>query len=403
MMKAVDRFLKYVSFDTQSDEDSTTFPSSLKQKELAKYLVQELHELGVENAFMDEYGYVYAYLESKAKSEKTIGLISHMDTSPDAPGNNIHPRIVEVLGDDIEIGNGLKLAKEDLKDKIGHHLIVTDGTTLLGADDKSGIAIIMSVVEYVLTHDGIYPNIVVCFTPDEEVGRGTDHFNYEWYKKVAKDAYTYTVDGGDVNEINYETFNAASVKVTVHGKSIHPGSAKDKMINAQIVAMELFMKLPSQERPEHTENYEGFYHLTNMSGTVANANMSFIIRDHDRQLFEAKKAYFFKIVEEINQQYGQIVDVVIEDSYYNMKSEIMKKPKLITIVKKALKAHGLNQKEIPIRGGTDGARLSFEGIPCPNLGTGGENFHGPLEYLDIEDFEKIISVIIQMLNEIIHD
>lgn len=403
MMKAVDRFLKYVSFDTQSDEDSTTFPSSLKQKELAKYLVQELHELGVENAFMDEYGYVYAYLESKAKSEKTIGLISHMDTSPDAPGNNIHPRIVEVLGDDIEIGNGLKLAKEDLKDKIGHHLIVTDGTTLLGADDKSGIAIIMSVVEYVLTHDGIYPNIVVCFTPDEEVGRGTDHFNYEWYKKVAKDAYTYTVDGGDVNEINYETFNAASVKVTVHGKSIHPGSAKDKMINAQIVAMELFMKLPSQERPEHTENYEGFYHLTNMSGTVANANMSFIIRDHDRQLFEAKKAYFFKIVEEINQQYGQIVDVVIEDSYYNMKSEIMKKPELITIVKKALKAHGLNQKEIPIRGGTDGARLSFEGIPCPNLGTGGENFHGPLEYLDIEDFEKIISVIIQMLNEIIHD
>lgn len=403
MMKAIDRFLKYVSFDTQSDEDSTTFPSSLKQKELAKYLVQELHELGVENAFMDEYGYVYAYLESKAKSEKTIGLISHMDTSPDAPGNNIHPRIVEVLGEDIEIGNGLKLSKEDLKDKIGHHLIVTDGTTLLGSDDKSGIAIIMSVVEYVLTHDGIYPNIVVCFTPDEEVGRGTDHFNYEWYKKVAKDAYTYTVDGGDVNEINYETFNAASVKVTIHGKSIHPGSAKDKMINAQIVAMELFMKLPSQERPEHTENYEGFYHLTNMSGTVANASMSFIIRDHDRQLFEAKKAYFLKIVAEINQQYGQIVDVVIEDSYYNMKSEIMKKPELITIVKKALKAHGLEPKEIPIRGGTDGARLSFEGIPCPNLGTGGENFHGPLEYLDIEDFEKIISVIIQMLNEIIHD
>ncbi len=402
-MKAIDRFLKYVTFDTQSDEDSTTFPSSLKQKELAKYLVQELHDLGIENAFMDEYGYVYAYLESKAKSEKTIGLISHMDTSPDAPGNNIHPRIVEVLGDDIEIGNGLKLSKEDLKDKIGHHLIVTDGTTLLGADDKSGIAIIMAVVEYVLTHDGVYPNVVVCFTPDEEVGRGTDHFNYEWYKKVAKDAYTYTVDGGDINEINYETFNAASVKVTVHGKSIHPGSAKDKMINAQIVAMELFMKLPMQERPEHTENYEGFYHLTNMSGNVACANMSFIIRDHDRQEFEKKKAYFLKIVDEINQQYGAIVDVVIEDSYYNMKSEIMKQPELITIVKKAFKAHNLNPKEIPIRGGTDGARLSFEGIPCPNLGTGGENFHGPLEYLDIEDFEKIIDVILQMLNEIIHD
>ncbi len=403
-MDAVERFLKYVAFDTQSQEDSSTFPSTLKQKKLGEYLLAELKGLGVKEAHMDEYGYVYAYIAGSHASSKTIGLISHMDTSPDAPGHDIHPRIVTVNNEDIAIGNHLKLSKEELKNKIGHRLIVTDGTTLLGADDKSGIAIIMSVVEHVLNHaDQNYPNIVVCFTPDEEVGRGTDHFDYEWYKRMAPDAYTYTVDGGAIEEINYETFNAASAKVLIHGKSIHPGSAKNRMINAQIVAMELFNMLPPLERPEHTDNYEGFFHLTNMTGDVSEASLSFIIRDHDRQLFENRKIILQKAVEEINRRYGDVAECTIVDSYYNMRSEIMKKPALVSLVKNAMAQFNITPIEKPIRGGTDGARLSFEGIPCPNLGTGGENFHGPLEYLDIDDFRMMIKIIIEMLNAVVHE
>lgn len=401
-MKPVERFLKYVSFDTQSKEESETFPSTLKQLELGKHLYDELKSLGIENVRMDEYGYVYAKIPSNCGSNQTLGLISHMDTSPDASGKNINPRIVTFNGEDIVLENGLKLAKEDLLGKEEHNLIVTDGSTLLGADDKAGIAIIMSFVECIIHTETKHPNIIVCFTPDEEVGAGTDHFDFKWYLESSENAYTYTVDGGDISEINYETFNAASAKITILGKSIHPGSAKNKMINAQLVAAEFIFMLPQQERPEHTEGYEGFYHLTSMSGDVSLANLNYIIRDHNRCNFEKRKEKMLEIAKVINDKYGEeIVKVSIEDSYYNMKEKIIERMDLITIVQSAMMKNGINPVEVPIRGGTDGARLSFEGIPCPNLGTGGENFHGPLEYLDIDDFMKMIEVIKTISNLLI--
>ena len=393
-MKPVERFLKYVSFDTQSKDDSSTFPSTLKQLELAKYLLAELKSLGVINAHLDEFGYVYAKIESNCNSSKTLGLIAHMDTAPDASGENIKPKIVTFDGNDIVLENGLILDKNDLKGKIGHQLVVTDGTTLLGADDKAGIALIMSFVDYIMHTEEEYPNIVVCFTPDEEVGAGTDHFNFDWYKENAKDAFTYTIDGGDIREINYETFNAASAKIKIHGKSIHPGSAKDKMVNSALVALEFISLLPENERPEHTENYEGFYHLTSIEGEVSLTTLSFIIRDHDKEMFECRKEKMLSIAKMINDKYGyDAVEIIIEDSYYNMKEKILEKRELLDVVIDALKKNGLSPIEVPIRGGTDGARLSFEGIPCPNLGAGGENFHGPLEYLDIDDMNKMLEVI----------
>lgn len=403
-MDAVKRFLQYVGFDTQSQEESSTFPSTLKQKKLGQFLLEELISLGIQDARMDEYGYVYAKIPSNCGSKKTLGLISHMDTSPDASGKDIHPRIVKYEGGDIKVSEGLYLTEEELKNKIGHELVITDGTTLLGADDKAGIAIIMSVVEAVLKENRPHPNFIVCFTPDEEVGAGTDHFDFEWYRKNASDAYTYTMDGGDIQEINYETFNAASAKVTIHGRSIHPGSAKDRMLNAQIVAMDYFAHLPTLERPEHTENYQGFYHLTGMEGDVSNAHLSFIIRDHNRMKFEERKEYMHRVAEELNHQYGEgTIHVEIEDSYYNMREPILEKKALLDLAKKALCKNKIEPVERPIRGGTDGARLSFEGIPCPNLGTGGENFHGPLEYLDTHDFKMMIQVVIDLAYLLIED
>lgn len=393
-MKAIERFLKYVSFDTQSDEESLTSPSTEKQKKLGAYLLQELKDMGVDDAHMDEYGYVYGFIPSNCDSKNTIGLISHMDTSPDASGKDIHPHFVTFHGEDIEIGNGKKLTKEELKGKEGHELIVTDGTTLLGADDKAGIAIIMEMVYQRMDSKKDYPNFIICFTPDEEVGRGTEHFNYDWYKERAKNAITYTMDGGRIEEINYETFNAASAKITIHGKSIHPGSAKDKMINSQIVAMELFRLLPENERPEHTENYEGFYHLTNMKGDVETTQLSFIIRDHSREKFEMRKEKMKEVVATINEKYhDQLVELVLKDSYYNMREIIEKHFDMIDLVRECMLENGIVAQEIPVRGGTDGATLSFHEIPCPNLGTGGENFHGPLEYLDVTDFYRMIKVL----------
>lgn len=396
-MDAVKRFLQYVGFDTQSQEESSTFPSTLKQKKLGQFLLEELLSLGIQDARMDEYGYVYAKIPSNCGSTKTLGLISHMDTSPDASGKDIHPRIVTYRGGDVKVAEGLYLTADELKNKIGHELVITDGTTLLGADDKAGIAIIMSAIETILKDNRPHPNFIVCFTPDEEVGAGTDHFDFAWYRKNAIDAYTYTMDGGDIEEINYETFNAASAKITVHGRSIHPGSAKDRMLNAQIIAMDYFAHLPTLERPEHTENYQGFYHLTGMEGDVSRAHLSFIIRDHDRKKFEERKEYMHRVAEELNKQYGEgTIQVEIEDSYYNMREPILEKKALLDLAKKALCKNNIEPVERPIRGGTDGARLSFEGIPCPNLGTGGENFHGPLEYLDTHDFKTMIQVVIDL-------
>lgn len=401
-MKAIDRFLKYVSFDTQSDEESTTFPSTEKQKRLGEYLLKELQSLGVKDAHMDEFGYVYGKIPSNVGSSKTLGLISHMDTSPDARGDHIHPRFVTFEGEDISIGNGLVLKKEELKGKEGHTLIVTDGTTLLGADDKAGIAIIMEMVSSFMKSENPHPNLVVCFTPDEEVGRGTEHFDYDWYKKNAPDAYTYTMDGGLIDEISFETFNAASVKITIQGKSIHPGSAKDRMINAQLVAMELISMLPENERPEHTEGYEGFYHLTGMKGEVQEATLSFIIRDHDREKFLERKNTMREIVRKINEKYKEeLVHLVLEDSYYNMKEKILPHMELVRKVEESLVENGITPIERPIRGGTDGASLSYHDIPCPNLGTGGENFHGPLEYLDVTDFDKMIEVLHTLSQKIV--
>lgn len=401
-MDAVKRFLQYVGFDTQSQEESSTFPSTLKQKKLGQHLLDELRSLGIKDVRMDDFGYVYAKVPSNCGSTKTLGLISHMDTSPDASGKDIHPRTILYQGGDVVVCDDLRLTAEELKDKIGHELIITDGTTLLGADDKAGIAIIMSAVETLLKEDRPYPNLILCFTPDEEVGAGTDHFDFAWYRANALDAYTYTIDGGDIREINYETFNAASAKVMIHGRSIHPGSAKDRLLNAQIVAMDYFAHLPSLERPEHTENYQGFYHLTGMQGDVSHALLSFIIRDHDRKRFEERKKYMHAIAYELNLRYGKgTIEVEIEDSYYNMREPILEKKALLYFAKKALSENGVEPIEKPIRGGTDGAHLSFEGIPCPNLGTGGENFHGPLEYLDVHDFKIMIQVVIDLANALI--
>ncbi len=402
MNKEIERFLKYVSFDTQSDEESKTFPSTLKQLDLAKYLYNELLELGVKDVTLSNYGYVYAKIPSNCGSNNTLGLISHMDTSPDASGKNIKPRFVTFFGEDIEISKGLTLLKEELKGKEGHQLIVTDGSTLLGADDKAGLAIIMAVVDYFMNHDIQHPNIAICFTPDEEVGQGTDYFEKELYFNPEQLYFNYTIDGGLISEMSYETFNAASAKVLVRGKSIHPGSAKNKMINSQLVALEFISLLPQKERPEHTEKYEGFYHLTNSSGDVNLTTLSYIIRDHNREIFERRKAKMLDIAKTLNDKYGEgTIEVELEDSYYNMKEMVLLRQDMIDLVLKSMEAHGITPIIEPIRGGTDGARLSFEGLPCPNLGTGGENFHGPLEYLDTNDFMKMIEIIKTMASYLI--
>ena len=390
-MTVSERLLKYVSFDTQSDENSEICPSTEKQRVLGAALVEEMQAMGIRDAHMDEDGYVYGSVEG-AKNAPVIGLIAHMDTSPDCSGKDIRPRIVEYQGGDIVLNaeKGVVMRAADfplLKNSVGKHLIVTDGTTLLGADDKAGIAEILTAVEELLHEDAPHASIRIGFTPDEEIGRGADRFNV---KAFGAD-YAYTVDGGTLGELEYENFNAASALVTVHGRNVHPGYAKNIMVNSQHIAMEFHAMLPTAERPEHTEKYEGFCHLCEMRGEVEESRLEYIIRDHDMKKFERKKAQFAEIAAFLNAKYGEkTVEVQVHDSYYNMREKIEPVMHIVDAAKQAMLDAGVTPSIVPVRGGTDGARLSYEGLPCPNLFTGGENYHGRFEYVPIEDMEACV-------------
>lgn len=400
MQTVTERFLRYVSYDTMSDEFSETCPSSDKQKLLGAALVEEMKEMGIEDARMDENGYVYGTVPGDP-ALPTIGLIAHMDTSPDASGADIKARIVEYTGQDVCLNEekGIYLREEDypaLRNHVGKHLIVTDGTTLLGADDKAGVAEIMAAAEYLLEKGGSHATLKIGFTPDEEIGRGADRFDVAGFGAN----YAYTADGGPVGEIEYENFNAASAKAVFRGLNIHPGSAKDKMVNSQHIAMEFQSLLPVQQRPEYTEGYEGFIHLTDMEGQVERSVLRYIVRDHDLEKFQAKKAVLAAAAEFINRKYGEgTVELTVKDSYYNMKKCIEPCMYVVERAMKAMEAVGMEPKAVPIRGGTDGARLSYEGLPCPNLCTGGENYHGRFEYIPVEDMERCVQMLVKILTD----
>ena len=403
-MNAVERFLKYVTYDTQSDEHSQTTPTTEKQKVLGAALAEELNQLGLHNAHMDEFGYVYAWLPATPGCEGTpcVGLIAHMDTAPSAPGAGVTPRIVHYEGGDIVLNEEKQILMraaefESLANYVGQDLIVTDGTTLLGADDKAGVAEIMSAVEYLTLHPEIpHGRIAVGFTPDEEVGSGADHFNVAGFGA----AVAYTVDGGELGELEYENFNAASAHITVHGVNIHPGSAKSKMKSAILMAVELVNMLPPAETPAHTEGYEGFFHLCEMSGDETTATLSYIIRDHDRAKFEARKACLTRVADYLNDKYGAgTVELDLNDSYYNMREQIEPHMYLIHRARAAMEAAGVAPLEVPIRGGTDGARLSYMGLPCPNLCTGGVNFHGVHEYIPVQALETMTQVLVNLVRK----
>ena len=400
----VKRFLNYIKVDTRSDENSTSFPSTEKQKNLGKILAQEMTGLGISEVYFDEeLGYVYGKIPANdgGISPKTIAFIAHMDTAPDISGEVTNPQFVEnYQGQDILLNEelGIKLTTKkfpELKEYVGKTLITTDGTTLLGADDKAGIAEIMTMAETLLAHPEIkHGPIALCFTPDEEVGAGVDHINLE---RLGAD-YGYTVDGGALGEIEYENFNASSCVVTVQGVNVHPGEAKNKMKNAALVAMEFEMMLPRNEKPEYTSGYEGFYHLTDMQGNEESAKLNYIIRDHDKEKFEIKKAYLEKCKEFLNQKYGEgTVTVIQKDSYYNMKEKV--EPEyffLVEYAKMCMEELEIVPRIQPIRGGTDGARLSYMGLPCPNLCAGGHNFHGRYEYVCVESMEKIAELLVKL-------
>lgn len=401
MTSVTERFLKYVSFDTQSDEYSESCPSTDKQKALGAYLVEEMLAMGIADARMDEHGYVYGTIPGDPKLP-TIGLIAHMDTSPDCSGTNVQAKIVEYNGAQLCLNaeQGIWLRQTDypsLKGHIGKHLIVTDGTTLLGADDKAGIAEILTAAEFLLTTRQNHATLKIGFTPDEEIGRGADRFDIPGFGAD----YAYTVDGGPIGEIEYENFNAASAKVEFFGRSIHPGSAKDKMINSQYIAMEFQGLLPPAQKPEYTQGYEGFIHLTEMEGAVEHSTLRYIIRDHDMEKFLQKKAMMEMAAAFINTKYGAGTCVLtLRDSYFNMKQCIEPVMYIVERAKKAMMAAGMTAVEVPIRGGTDGARLSFEGLPCPNLCTGGENYHGRFEFIPVEDMEKCVRMLVALLTTI---
>ena len=401
MTTVTERFLKYVSFDTQSDEFSETCPSTEKQKALGAYLVEEMKAMGIEDARMDEHGYVYGTVPGDPRLP-TIGLIAHMDTSPDASGANIKTKIVEYTGGDVCLNEeqGIYMCEKDypsLRNHVGKHLIVTDGTTLLGADDKAGIAEIMTAAEFILRARCIHATLKIGFTPDEEVGRGADLFDVKGFGAD----YAYTADGGPVGEIEYENFNAAGAKAVFHGLNIHPGAAKDKMVNSQYIAMEFQSLLPAFQKPEHTEGYEGFIHLTDMQGEVEASTLRWIIRDHDMEKFTEKKRIMQETADIINQKYGEgTVELTIRDSYFNMKQCIEPVMYIVDRAKAAMRDAGMDPVEVPIRGGTDGARLSYEGLPCPNLCTGGENYHGRFEFIPVEDMEKCVQMLVNVLTNV---
>ncbi|MEG1720302.1 MAG: peptidase T [Pseudoflavonifractor sp.] len=403
-MNVIERFLHYVSFDTQSAENSDSCPSTEKQKVLGASLATELSQLGLQNAHMDDHGYVYGWLPASAGCEgiPCLGLIAHMDTSPDASGANIQANIIDYQGGDILLNAEKQLFMraadfESLADYKGEKLIVTDGTTLLGADDKAGVAEIFSTMEYLIAHPELrHGRIAVGITPDEEVGSGADHFDVERFGA----AVAYTVDGGALGELEYENFNAANAAVYINGVNIHPGSAKNKMKNALLIGVEFMNLLPPTEIPAHTEGYEGFYHLHHMEGDETQTQLNFILRDHDRAKFEARKQYLGRAAAYLNSKYGEkTVELYIKDSYFNMKEQIEPHMYLILRARAAMEKAGVTPIETPIRGGTDGARLSFMGLPCPNLSTGGLNFHGVHEYIPVKSLEKMVEVLVNLVTE----
>ena len=398
-MNIVERFINYTKFDTQSAEDSQTVPSTSKQLIFAKYLKEELEHEGLEDVEMDEKGYIYATLKANVKKEiPTIGFISHYDTSPDASGANIKARIVKNYdGKDIVLSEGIISSPSkfpELKAHIGEDLIVTDGHTLLGADDKAGIAEIVQAMCYLRDHDEIkHGDIRIAFNPDEEIGMGAHHFDVEKFGCE----WAYTMDGGDLGDLEYENFNAASAKIHIKGVSVHTGYAKGKMLNASRLACEFNAMIPDTELPETTEGYQGFYHLLGMETRTEEAKMSYLIRDHDREIFEKRKDFMEACATKMNEKYGEdTVKITIKDQYYNMKEKIDPNMHVIDIVLQAMQETGVPPKVEPIRGGTDGAQLSFKGLPCPNIFAGGVNFHGPYEFVSIQVMEKAVDVIVKI-------
>lgn len=398
-MDITERFINYTKFDTQSSEDSQTVPSTSKQLVFAKYLKEELEREGFSDVEMDEKGYIYATLKANTKKDiPTIGFISHYDTSPDASGADIKARIVNNYdGGDIILSEGIVSSPEkfpELKAHVGEDLIVTDGHTLLGADDKAGIAEIVDAMCYLRDHDEIeHGDIRMGFNPDEEIGLGAHHFDVEKFGC----SWAYTMDGGDIGDLEYENFNAASAKITIKGVSVHTGYAKDKMINANRLACEFNAMIPDTDIPETTEGYQGFYHLLGMETRTEEAKMSYLIRDHDREKFEDRKDFMEDCARKMNEKYGEgTVEIVIKDQYYNMKEKIEPNMHVIDIVLQAMQETGVAPKVEPIRGGTDGAQLSFKGLPCPNIFAGGVNFHGPYEFVSIQVMKKAVEVIVKI-------
>ena len=412
-MTITERFLNYTQFDTQSCEDSQTVPSTARQLVFARYLTEELLREGLSDVQMDEKGYIYATLPANTQSVNvpTIGFIAHYDTSPDCSGANIRPRIVSNYdGGDIvlsgkgpkgptdgEVGEGIVMSPKtfpELLSHIGEDLIVTDGHTLLGADDKAGIAEIVQAMVWLMAHPEVkHGTVRIAFNPDEEIGMGAHHFDVERFGC----RWAYTMDGGDVGELEDENFNAASAKITINAVSVHPGYAKGKMLNAALLAAEFMGLLPADERPETTEGYEGFYHLTGLQGSCERACLSYIIRDHDRQRFEARKQFVGDCAERMNQHYGKgTVAAEVSDQYYNMKEMVAPYPHIVDLARQAMLLCGVTPKVKPIRGGTDGAQLSFRGLPCPNIFAGGINFHGPYEFLPVQSMEKAMQVVVNI-------
>lgn len=402
-MTVEERFLNYISYHTTSSEESTTVPSTNNQKVFGEILVKEMIELGISDVKMDENGYIYGYIPATAGREKdtVIGLIAHMDTAPAMAGENIKPSIIKgYKGGDIVINkekNIIMKAEEflHLNQYIGQDIIVTDGTTLLGADDKAGIAEILTFAEYILQHEELsHGKIAFGFTPDEEIGRGADHFNVKEFGAE----YAYTVDGGEIGEIEYENFNAAGAKVIIHGVNIHPGEAKNKMKNSSLIGMEFHQMLPVNENPAFTEGYEGFNHLCHIEGDEENTTLDYIIRDHDMNKFEIKKNRFKKIADYLNDKHGEgTIELILKDSYYNMRKQIEPHMYIVKRARDAMLKAGVKPNIVPIRGGTDGSRLSYMGLPCPNLSTGGHNFHGRYEYIPVQSMEKMVHVLKEII------
>ena len=397
--KVVERFLKYVTFDTTANPNNSNCPSSEGQRVFANYLVEELKSLGLNDAKVDENSYIMATLKGNIEGVDTIGFISHLDTAPDVSGKDIKPRLIKNYdGKDIVLNEELNIITKvsdypELENLVGEDLIVTDGTTLLGADDKAGIAEIITAIEYLVNNPDIkHGDIKIGFTPDEEIGRGANLFDVEKFN--AK--YAYTIDGGILGELQYENFNAAGATITIQGRNVHPGASKNKMINALHIAAEISNIFPANERPETTEGYEGFYHLNDLNGNVEKATMVYIIRDHDKETFEKRKTFMVDSINKLNEKYNNRITIELKDQYYNMKEKVEPVKFIVDIAQKSMEEVGINPLVLPIRGGTDGARLSFMGLPCPNIFTGGLNFHSKNECISVSSMEKCSNLIVKI-------